>query len=220
MYVNERQYRGEIVLHKERNGILVVDELPLETYLVGLINAEINSKWPIEAIKAQAVVARTFALKKSEERRGKLFDVRADVSDQVYPGSSLEDQESYAAVSATHGQILTYRGEIIQAYYHSTCGGRTASSLEVWGKEHPYLRGVECKWCVDSPRYFWKLTSSGRKIGQALRRKGINVGNVTSIKTFGKTSSGRVARVEIRGSNGRRVVDATLFRAGVGFPAT
>lgn len=217
IYVNDRQYRGEIVLHLTEDGILAVDELPLETYLVGLINAEASSKWPIEALKAQAVVARTFALKKSEERRSKLFDLRDDVSDQVYPGSALEDPESVAAVEGTRSQALTWRGELINAYYHSTCGGHTASSAEVWGTDFQYLSGVACDWCIDSPRYFWKLITTGEELGRGLSRKDIKVGDVTSIRPLETTPSGRVARLEIAGDKGRQVVDAAVLRAAIGY---
>lgn len=216
-YINEKQYKGDLVIHMEHRDILVVNELPLETYLVGLINAEMNSKWHLEAVKAQAVVARTFAMKKMEERRHKNYDVKADVSDQVYHGSSLEDEESELAVAQTAGEVLLYRGELANAFYHSTCGGHTASSQEVWGRYYPYLIGVECQWCVDSPRYFWKYEISGAELGTLLQKKDIVIGEVKKIKTLGKTPSGRVSRVEIVGSRGKRVISATVLRTAVGY---
>lgn len=216
-YINEKQYKGDLVIHMEHRDILVVNELPLETYLVGLINAEMNSKWHLEAVKAQAVVARTFAMKKMEERHHKNYDVKADVSDQVYHGSSLEDEESELAVAQTAGEVLLYRGELANAFYHSTCGGHTASSQEVWGRYYPYLTGVECQWCVDSPRYFWKYEISGAELGNLLQKKDIAIGEVKKIKTLGKTPSGRVSRVEIVGSRGKRVISATVLRTAVGY---
>jgi len=217
IYVNDKQYRGEIVLHLDQDGILVVNELPLETYLVGLINAEANSKWPVEALKAQAVVARTFALKKKSEKRSRLFDLRSDVSDQVYPGSALEDPESVAAVEETRGQVLIWRGDLINAFYHSTCGGHTASSSEVWGAEFPYLRGVACEWCVDSPRYFWKLVTNGQDLGRCLSRKNIHLGKITDIRRLETTPSGRAAKLEITGEKGRETVNAAVLRMAVGY---
>lgn len=217
LYVNEKQYKGALVIHIEHRDILVVNEVPLETYLVGLINAEMNSKWPLEAVKAQAVVARTFAMKKMEERRHKNYDVKADVSDQVYHGSALEDEESELAVNQTAGEVLIYRGELANTFYHSTCGGHTASVQEVWGRYYPYLVGVECQWCVDSPRYFWKYEITGSELGKVLQKKDINVGEVRKIKTLGKTSSGRVSRVEIFGSRSKRIINATVLRTAVGY---
>lgn len=217
LYVNEKQYKGDLVIHLEHRDILVVNELPLEAYLVGLINAEMNSKWPLESVKAQAVVARTFAIKKMEERRHKNYDVKADVSDQVYHGSSLEDEESELAVAQTAGEVLLYHGDLANAFYHSTCGGHTASSQEVWGKYYPYLVGVECQWCVDSPRYFWKYETNGAELGRMLASRDMGVGEVKKIKTLGKTPSGRVSRVEVQGSRGKRVISATVLRTAVGY---
>jgi len=217
LYVDRRQYRGEIIVHGGKSGLLVVDELPLETYLVGLINAEVNSRWPVEAIKAQAVAARSYALVRAKQRASKVFDVRATVADQVYLGSSLEDPAADRAVRSTHGEVLEHGGSIAKTFYHSTCGGRTAGVKEVWGENLSYLPGVECDWCSESPRYFWRYQTDGVKIGSALERGGIKTGKVKRITIAGKTPSGRVGIVRIKGQRGSKHIKATALRKALGY---
>ncbi len=217
VYLDGSQYRGEMVIHPQPGGMLVVNELPMEVYLVGLINAEAHSTWPVESLKAQAVAARTYALYRAHKSDSRAFDVRATVADQVYHGSSLEDRASYKAVNSTRGEILLYKGKPIEAFYHSTCGGKTASAKEVWGVDLPYLKSVECKWCVESPRYFWKYSASGGHIGEALKTCGHNVGKVKKIKIIGKTDSLRNRTLKIKGSKKTVKIKASLLRKSVGY---
>lgn len=211
------RYRGEMVIHSRPGGLLVVNELPMEVYLVGLINAEAHSSWPVESLKAQAVAARTYALYRASESKSRAFDVRATVADQVYHGSSIEDRASYEAVHSTRGEILLYHGEPIKAFYHSTCGGMTASAREVWGADLPYLKSLKCRWCVESPRYFWKYAASGERIGEALARYGHDVGKVRNIKILDKTPSRRNKTIKIKGSKKTKKVGASLLRKSVGY---
>lgn len=215
--VNNYPYRGTIVIYNHRGKLLVVDELPLEVYLVGLINSETYSTWPREAIRAQAVVARTYALHRAAGNKNAFFDVRATVLDQCYLGSRLEDPASRDAVSSTRGQALSYGEKIAETFYYSTCGGATASSKEVWGSDFPYLSSVICTWCADSPRFFWKFEMTGEAIGGALAKSGIHVGELKKLRAVGKTSSGRNDLIFIEGTRGRKTIKATTFRQALGY---
>ncbi len=217
LYVDGRQYRGDIIVHGGKGGLLVVDELPLETYLVGLINAEAHSSWPREAIRAQAVAARSYAMLRIDRSGSRSFDLRATVADQVYLGSALEDPAAADAVRSTRGEVLSFGGRVAKAFYHSTCGGRTAGVKEVWGGDFPYLRSVECDWCQESPRYFWRYQIDGMKISAALARSGIKVGSVKEIKIVGKTPSGRNDKVKIVGGGRNKIIKASTLRKTLGY---
>jgi len=217
IYVDGRQYRGELAVYGGRDGLLVVDELPLETYLIGLINAEAHSSWPMESLKAQAVAARSYALFRLKSSRTKAFDLRATVADQVYLGSSLEDSAAAQAVESTRGEVVSYNGAVAETFYHSTCGGRTAGVGEVWGGNLPYLKSVECDWCQESPRYFWRYETDFEEIGAALQSDGINVGPVSGIEIVSKTPSGRNDVIKIEGEKGARMIKAAVLRKAIGY---
>ena len=149
--VNNKPYRGLAELTIADGKILVVNQLPLEEYLVGLINCEISSAWPIEAVKAQAVIARTYALHRKMLRVNAPYHLESSVIDQVYEGCLIEDSRARRAVLETEGEVLTFGGAVIQAFYHSSCGGRTEASENVWGGVQTYLKGVDCQYCLTSP---------------------------------------------------------------------
>lgn len=150
--------------------VTLVNELSLEAYLYGLINKEVLPRWPLEAKKAQAVAARTYAVHRKIERPREQCDMGADVLDQVYGGYKAEDPEARAAVDATRGEVITYRNRVARAYFHSACGGATTSPQNVWGDhdEQDYLRGVRCPYCHDSPNASWTYTLSREALAQAL----------------------------------------------------
>lgn len=155
---NGKLYRQRVSFHPNKNGCDVVNHLDLETYLDGLVNTEFNSKWSIEAVKAQVIVARTYALYQKEQARKsqRHFDLDSSTDDQVYDGFVKEDFVSSRAVDQTRGMVLKYKHKIFPTYYHSTCGGMTELPEVVWGKSHPiYRKRVICQYCVSSPRYQW-----------------------------------------------------------------
>ncbi|MEK7828606.1 MAG: SpoIID/LytB domain-containing protein, partial [Deltaproteobacteria bacterium] len=119
LYLNGRPFRGKIEVIKNQRGLLVVNELPLEFYITGLINNEISSKWPIEAVKTQAVIARTYALYQKKKKGAVTYHMESTVADQVYSGSIAEDDSSIYAVKETVGEVLTYNGELALTVYHS-----------------------------------------------------------------------------------------------------
>jgi stage II sporulation protein D len=139
IYVNKTPFRGTLeVTYRAGEGdgtLQVINELPIERYLVGLINAEISSKWSAEALKAQAVVARTYALYQKRSRADSPFHLTNTNLDQVYTGASAEDMAAFRTVRATAGEILSYMGEPALAVYHSNAGGKTEAAKEVWGEE-------------------------------------------------------------------------------------
>ncbi len=210
--LNGTSYRGVLEVLPQGNGILVVDELPLEEYLVGVINSEISSTWPMEAIKAQAVIARTYAVAKRQERRNALYHLESTVMDQAYDGSDQEDSRAARAVHETVGQVLTYHGAVIQAYYHASCGGKTEDAANVWGGvSPPYLKGVDCQYCAKSPASRWELSMPLSKLETALRLPGI-----TDIREGPRNNRGRLKTVILTTARGAVTMLATRFRMTVG----
>lgn len=146
LVINGRSYRGAIRLHLRDTAIVISNELDLENYLRGVVAKEIGfvRMDNFEAIKAQAVAARTYAVRNLGRRKSLGFDLFATPDDQVYEGVAAETRLTDSAVAMTAGEILVYGGAVVDAFYHSTCGGRTASMRDIWGGAgKPYLEGVD-----------------------------------------------------------------------------
>jgi stage II sporulation protein D len=215
--VNNKPYRGTAEVSVFEKGLLVVNELSLEDYLVGLINCEISSAWPIEAVKAQAVIARTYALNKKDTRRTSSYHLESSVIDQVYDGCEIEDSRARRGVTETAGEVLTYGGTIIQAFYHSNCGGRTESSENVWGARIPYLSGVDCAYCTVSPSTVWEQKLPLKEIEEKLRNSGVKVGVLSDIRAGQRNNRGRLKQVTISSSRGETVLSGDQFRKALGY---
>lgn len=209
--VNGKSYRGVVELSATNGGLLVVNELPLEEYLVGVINSEISSTWPMESVKAQAVIARTYAVAKRTERRTAPYHLEATVMDQAYDGSDQEDSRAARGVHETAGQVLTYHGTVIQAFYHATCGGKTEDSAHVWGVSLPYLKGVDCQYCAAGNSNTWEQSLPLSKVETALKVSGLS-----DIKAGSRNSRGRLNNVMLYTSRGSVSMPATRFRMAVG----
>lgn len=161
-----REYRGDAEVRRTAEGVTAVNVVGMEEYLLAVVTREIGRRPPgeIEAVKAQAVAARTYAIGNLGARSSQGFDLYASVLDQVYGGTADEDSVASRAVRETRGQILTYEGSPIVAYYSSTCGGRTANIEDSWPWRgpQPYLKSVsdmradgEGAYCDTSSRYDW-----------------------------------------------------------------
>jgi stage II sporulation protein D len=199
LLVNGVQYAGNIKVLKGKESLYVINELPFEDYVKHVVSAEVGSNWEMEALKVQAVISRTYALyhKKKNGTRG-AYDLTSSVLHQVYKGSSFDTRITYAVIQ-TEGEVLTFDGELIEAFYHSTSGGRTEDPAEVFGKSFPYLKPVESS-CEISPYWIWERRIPAEEIEKALDLTGISD---IQIKTF--TTTQRVKTVDI--INGRQVTN-------------
>ena len=126
------------------SGLAVINQIGLETYVAGVVSGEVSPKWPLEALKAQAVAARTYVLYKQVENQQEPFDVFASVLDQVYHGHAARSESVLRAVAETKGHVVTYDRRPIYAAYSSTAAGPTEDALYVWALNLPYLKGVNC----------------------------------------------------------------------------
>jgi stage II sporulation protein D len=212
--INGRSYSGLIELLRDSVGITVVNRVTLEEYLQGVVSAEMGRRSPADtaALQAQAVVSRTYAMRNLGRWRTRGFDLTATVDDQVYGGLAIETPEGREAVSATRGLVLTYQGRPIEAFFYSTCGGRTAQGTEVFrGAAEPYLRSVADEapngtvYCSISPRYRWREDWSGEALRATLERNlpavtGISsdeIRQVVGVRITRRTGSGRVDQLAI-----------------------
>jgi stage II sporulation protein D len=186
----------------------------LEEYLVGLINFEISSQWPLEALKAQVVAARTYAFYQRNNRSAELFDVDSGVNDQVYGGVGREDSRSRRAVQETRGELILYRGSPIFAVYSSCCGGKTEEGENMWTGNFPYLRTVDCNYCLDSPHFLWNYSIDGEGLSVALQDTG---SRVLGMEIDERSRSGRVLKITVQTERERRQVSGKDFRRLLGY---
>lgn len=214
--VNGKRYRGKIEVLKDNSRLLLINELNLEDYLVGLINQEISSRWPMEAVKAQAVVARTYALYQKNTRKDASYDLESTVTSQVYSGIDSEDELARQAVKETEGEVALYNGDLIQALYHSSCGGKTEAAVEVWGKNVPYLKSIKDPHCTEAPNYFWQYNISLGELSDRLKRQNRGMGEIRSISILKKSGTGRVITLAVRHSGGISKMSGRDFREAVG----
>jgi stage II sporulation protein D len=226
--VNGREYRGALELRRSDSGLTVVNRVPLEAYLAGVVGAEMGRRAPgeEEALKAQAVASRTFAIRNQGRWKARGYDLGGTTSDQVYTGEGNENTMATAAVKATRGQILTWNNEPIDAFYFSTCGGRTEDGEAAFaGAARPYLRSVDdvdasgTPWCATSPRFHWSAGWSAAELAATLRRslpaENLPVGlaaNVTDLRIIDRTRTGRVATLALVGRNGRTLLAGQAIR--------
>jgi stage II sporulation protein D len=203
---------GSIEVWKGDDGLYIVNELPLEEYVKGVVAGEVGKSWDMEALKAQAVVARTYALhQKMNSGENKLrYHLTSSVMSQVYKGGPVPEQIA-KAVDATRGEILTFEGKPIIAYYHSTSGGMTEDPEEVFGKSYPYLKPVKTT-CSLSPYYIWEKRIPLSEIGRAVKLNGIETISIDSY-----TVSGRVKAFRFVSGAGEKQVPAKDMRRDLGW---
>ena len=195
-----RRYRGEMEFRAGERGLTVINQLPIEEYLYGVVPAEMPASWPVEALKAQAVACRTYVLASlgTYEKQG--FDVLATQSSQVYRGYDGENPATTRAVDETRGVVATYRGRPISAVFHSSSGGYTENSEDVWTNPVDYLRTRPDPYDKNEQHYNWSVTYSAEQLRQQLAAAGYQFSVINDLEIISRTASGaRVKCLEVRG---------------------
>jgi len=195
-------------------GLTVVEELPLDDYVAGVLAGELPRSFPLEAQKAQAVAARTYALvKKIEaEASGRGWHLGAGVLSQVYAGAA-PNPVARAAADATRGQVLVMGNEPVEAFFHAACGGHTEAGLDALGRDLPYLASVRCGHCNDAPGARWRLALGAADLGKGA---GLS-GRVSALRVVERSASGRVARVELTAGGKATTLTAADLRQRLGW---
>ncbi len=208
------QYRGSFELAVQGNFIRVVNVAPLDSYLSGVVANEMPHTWPIEALKAQAVAARSYAL--ANVVKGKPFDLYSDVRSQVYRGVAAEKPQTTEAVRATAGQVVLYAGKLATTFYFSTSGGKTASAADVFGTPVPYLLSRPDPWDKASPHHTWGPFLFGARTLQA--KLGVDDRVLDAVGV--PTPSGRLRSLTLQTDTGSTSVASSLLRSSLGLRST
>lgn len=217
-----RRYRGALELRHRGAGLTAVNIVPVDDYLLSVVPEEMPTDWPAEALKAQSVAARSFALKSRGRHAAEGYDLCTTTHCQLYKGIASEKTASTAAVRATRGEVLTYGGQPIEALFHTDSGGMTESSEDVWGNPIPYLRAVRDTPLGTMP---WTKTVSTAALEQKLAAKGHNIGRLRAIELSplavgraakDRTASGRVKAMTVTGTKGSVTLSGTAWRSLLG----
>ena len=206
-------YRGIIEFKAAAAGLRVSNRVDAETYLRGVVPIEMNKGWPIEALKAQAVLARTYAAASGKHGEYQVCD---DGHCQIYKGAAKESPQVDAAIAETAGIILLWQGKPASVYYHSESGGMVTGAENVWGGRIPYLRPDAEPIVVRGPNAVWQADIPMRRVESKLASAGITVGSISSITPVRRDESGRVLTLEVRGSAGTKSVSGYKFRSIMG----
>lgn len=202
--VNGTPYKGGIIITPDSSGnMTVINEVNIEDYVSSVTAKEMSPGFEIEALKAQAVCARTYAM--ASPGRHSMFDVCASTHCQVYGGAACADDKTARAARETQGEILTYQGKMIETVYFATSGGHTESAEYIWGTAIPYLTGVPDEYeSSDSYLYRWTRELSPRRAAEIMQAKGYDVGNVISIEVVQQTQNGVVYKLKVTGDKGEK----------------
>lgn len=215
VWIGNNWYRGRIYLVPTGKGLTAVNYVDLEQYLFSVVGAEMPASFPLEALKAQAVAARSYALKERQNSRNGIFDLGNTQGWQVYSGVKTEAVSTQQAVLATKGQVLTHNGQIVNAVFHSSAGGCTENVEDVWVQPLPYLRTVRNTFDAGTPNYTWSQTLPASAFSR------FDVGNVQRIEATKVTPvCGRAKEVRIVGDRGSKVMDSDRFRSALGLKST
>lgn len=213
IWLGRRRYRGDLLLVVRSGRIRAINQLGIETYLPSVVGSEMPAKWPLAALQAQAVAARTYALRQRGRKAD--FDVKATVSSQVYKGIESETPRTREAVATTRSLVLVHGGRLINAVFHSSSGGSTEPSGEVWQTQLPYLVSVEDH-DQHSPVHRWNQRF---EVGD-LQRRFEETGGVERLSVLSTSSTGRVRSARIQGPLGTLVLTGRQLRQRLGLKST
>ncbi len=218
LYLGKSRFRGNVSIFKTKAGALyAVNRLDIEKYLYGVLHYEVAPWWPMEALKAQAIAARTYAVYQVQVSKLVPYDLKSSTSSQVYGGSTTERYRTRQAVDRTAGQILTFNDKPFPAYFHSTCAGITAGAQELWNINLPPIAGgAKCSFCRISPHFYWQAKVPLSTIEDNLRRNERPIGRILKLEPVTRTPSERVGSLKITGTEGEAVIAAKDFRVWVG----
>ena len=217
---NGRRYRGKISLYMSGKNFYVVNELPFEDYLKGVVPSEMPAGWPLEALKVQAVCARNYAYVTCSDPANSCFNIGSTDGYQVYIGYEQETERSNQAVDETTGMMAIYNNKPIVAYFHSTSGGMTENSEFVWSSALPYCKAVDSPGEEESPHYAWMKFIGLDELKSNLSELTGDIGDIVAFKNVKKGISGRVKTCEIKGTKGIKTLNGENVMYTLGLRST
>ena len=215
LYKTER-FRGALKFSLSKSQLLVTNVLPLEDYLVGSLASEMSASWELEALKAQAVASRTYAMYMIAHPKSPAYDLEKSTQDQVYTGVDVESQRVRIAVGDTRGEYLGTHGKPVKTFYHSRCGGTTETARSVWSNSgHDSKTRVTCPFCQKKP-FLWKASIRIRDLVHLLKIP-LSPSEPFRIIPVEKTPSGRIALLRLESGNHEKTVTSDQFRSLLGY---
>ena len=217
---NGKRYREKISLYMSGSKLWVVNELKFEDYLKGVVPSEMPASWPSEALKVQAVCARTYAYRYCLQPDHYCFNIGSSDGYQVYLGLDQETEKSNKAVDDTAGMMAIYNNEPINAVFHSTSGGMTENCENVWGSVVPYLKAVESPGEEESPRYAWMRFVSSDDLKSDLLEDTGDIGDIVDFTVVKKGVSGRIITCQVKGTKKTVTLDGDDVQWDIGLNST
>jgi len=215
LLLNGKAYRGNIIIHKADNALLAVNVLEIEDYVKGVIANEMLASSDEEALKAQAVVIRSFGLYHVLRYKDRLYSIEANKI--IYKGKDTEDGRTSKAVDATRGEVIYYNDSLLLTHFSASCGGYTEYAGNVWEAPFIFPKPVPCPYCRNSNKYDWSKTLSKTFIQQRLRKYGIQVSDIKTIQPYRKsTFGGRITHLIIRYGARTTIIKINDFRMALG----
>jgi len=216
--INGREYPATLEIVRYGEGLAIVNELRLEEYVVGVLRAETSERWPVESLRAQAVVARTYAAFHRASSGAKPYHLVASTTHQMYTGRVPASSPIWDAVRDTAGQVLLWEGELFPAFYHSASGGYTEDPRTVFATRNmPALKAIRDEFSAAAPHFYWSLDLRLADLSDILRRDGYDVGTVTAIDVTERTPSLRVSTLTVHGTRSSARLRGNDFRRMVGY---
>lgn len=213
IWLGRHRYQGELRLRAKGRAVQVINHLGVEKYLASVVGSEMPAKWPLAALQAQAVAARTYALRQIGKPGG--FDVKATVASQVYLGLESETASTRKAVNSTRSLVLVHGRRLIDAVFHSSSGGATEASGAVWKYQQPYLVSVPAH-DQHSPVHRWEKGFDRKQLAQAF----VEIGGVRRIDAVDTSSTGRVRQAKVHGPSGALLLSGKELRRRLGLKST
>ncbi len=204
IWVGQKRFAGKLNLFILDSEILVVNVLRIEKYLSSVVGSEMPTKWPIEALKAQAIASRTYALK---QKGNNFFDIDSTQKNQVYNGLESKTYKTTRAVKSTRSLVLTYKNKLINALFHSSSGGMTENSQDVWKNKYPYLSSVK-DFDKNNPKFRWQKKISSNELKNLFPK----IGGLKNIEILDITSTGRVKNLKLIGDYGSEQMSGVALR--------
>ena len=212
IWVGQKRYAGKLKIFIRDNDILVVNVLGIEKYLGSVVGSEMPAKWPLEALKAQAIASRTYALK---QKGNPLYDIDSTNKNQVYIGLEAGTYKTKRAVNSTRSLVLTYKNKLINSLFHSSSAGMTENSQDVWKNKYPYLSSVK-DFDINNPKLRWNKKFSNSQLKILFPR----IGGIKKIEILNVTSTGRVKNVKIHGDFGTDQISGVDIRKRMNLKST
>ena len=212
IWINSKRYSGQINIVFRNNKIFVINVLGVEKYLNSVVGSEMPHKWHIEALKAQAIASRTYALKKTNNE---LYDIDSTQTNQVYNGLESSTFKTRRAVRETRSLVITYKNKLINALFHSSSGGMTENSEAVWSDPYPYLVTVK-DFDQRNPKIRWNKEVSKSELKEIFPI----IGGIQQIEVLNITETGRIKNLKIIGTFGDKVITGKEFRSKLGLKST